>query len=71
MNSMEQKMWDRLLEEKAELVAEIKQLREVVKVVEDAVKTHIAWEAGASETFVAWSEFAWELHDMLYGGEEE
>jgi len=43
MNSMEQKMWDRLLEEKAELVAEIKQLREVVKVVEDAVKTHIAW----------------------------
>ena len=28
MNSMEQKMWDRLLEEKAELVAEVKQLRE-------------------------------------------
>ena len=31
MNSMEQGMWDRLLEEKAELVAEVKQLREEVK----------------------------------------
>ena len=50
---------------------EVIRLREIVKVVEDAVKTHIAWEAGASETFVAWIEFAWELHDMLYGGEEE
>ena len=31
MNNMEQKMWDRLLEEKFELVAEVKQLREKVK----------------------------------------
>ena len=31
MNSLEQKMWDRLLEEKAELVAEVKRLREEQK----------------------------------------
>ena len=31
MNSMEQKMWDRLLEEKAELVAEVKQLRDRIE----------------------------------------
>tara|TARA_B100001094_G_C17873449_1_gene643245 strand:- start:119 stop:361 length:243 start_codon:yes stop_codon:yes gene_type:complete len=35
MNSMEQKMWDRLLEEKAELVAEVKRLREEQKQIHD------------------------------------
>ena len=50
---------------------EVIRLREIVKVVEDAVKTHIAWQAGASEASVLWDELAWELHDMLYGGEEE
>ena len=51
--------------------AEIKQLRKVVKVVEDAVKTHIAWQAGKSQTTVVWDELAWQLHDMIYKGEEE
>ena len=38
MNSMEQKMWDRLLEEKNELVTEVKRLRES----EERWQTH--WE---------------------------
>lgn len=53
------------------LMNENERLREIVSVVEDAVKTHIAWEAGASATFVAWHELVWDLYDMLYGGEEE
>jgi len=50
---------------------EVIRLREIVSVVEDAVKTHNAWSAGTSETFVIWDELAWQLSNMLYGGEEE
>mgnify|MGYP000648462361 CR=1 FL=1 len=38
MNSMEQKMWDRLLEEKAELVEEVKRLHRVIAQVWDLMQ---------------------------------
>ena len=62
MNSLEQKMWDRLLEEKAELVAEVKQLREgiwrTIKVAEAAISY-------GSEHSEAFRFIAQELREMV------
>tara|TARA_R100000353_G_scaffold52727_3_gene42057 strand:+ start:1357 stop:1548 length:192 start_codon:yes stop_codon:yes gene_type:complete len=61
MNSLEQKMWDRLLEEKAELVAEVKQLREgiwgIIKNAESAI-------SAGSEHSKAFRFMAQELREL-------